>query len=275
MIEFCGFCTDLCACEISYGSNSTHCQFQLKTMASNTSTPPTKASRFDESTIVRKLSPVKPASSLEDMDTPTNKRHDISHISENFMSWTAHVQREGFPTQLLPSFRAVEAATKNAHICAIEYSRDGRQWRSDIGVCLYVDSRGVTQKNFVVHLPNDGFSNVDESLLPNDDFFYVDESLLPVLATNNSNPKHMNTCSEGWAYLHQDLWQKLTPFEKFARQWFGYDGTKKLQRQIMYNGVRNRMDISLRCPQTKVGVDFVFEPGYPVPEVPEDFWQAA
>lgn len=252
-------------------------------MASSTSTPPTKASRFDESSMValmhvesipkasykewlaeknRKLSPVKPASSLEDMDTPTKKRHDISYISENFKSWTECVQREGFPIQL-PSFQAVEAATANAlpiqGTIPIDYSRDGLDWRSDIRVCLSVDSRGVMWKNFVVHLPNDGF-------------FYVDESLLPVLATNKRNPKHMNTCSEGWAYLDQCLWPKLMPFEQFARQWFGYDDTKKLQRQIMYNDVSNRMDVSLRCPETNVGIDFVFEPGYPVPEVPEDFW---
>lgn len=62
------------------------------------------------------------------------------------------------------------------------------------------------------------------------------------------------------------------PFEKFAPEWFGYDDTKKLQRQIMYNDASNHMDVSLRCPETTVFIDFVFEPGYPVPEVAEDFW---
>ena len=82
----------------------------------------------------------------------------------------------------------------------------------------------------------------------------------------------MNTCSEGWAYLDKQIWPKLAPFEDFARNWFGYDPSKKLQRQIMYNDTSNRLDISLRCPELHVGIDFVFEPGYPVPDVPEDFW---
>ena len=35
----------------------------------------------------RKLSPVKTAESLSDMDSPTKKRHDIRHISQIRQSW--------------------------------------------------------------------------------------------------------------------------------------------------------------------------------------------
>ena len=64
----------------------------------------------------------------------------------------------------------------------------------------------------------------------------------------------------------------LEDFEKFAREWYGYNDTHKLQRQIMYNDASNRIDISLQCTTTHVGIDFVFEPGFPVPEVPDNFW---
>lgn len=253
-------------------------------MASEESaTPPAKAtaSRFDESPMValmhvesipktsykewladknKRLSPVKPAASLDDMDSPTKKRHDISYICENFLDWSNRVNREGCPITL-PTLQEVQAATEGSVPLPIDYGRDGLIWRSDIRVCLLVDNMDVLWKNLVLYLPNDGF-------------FYVDEALLPVLAKDKRNPRHMNSCSEGWAYLDKCLWPKLIPFEEFARKWFGYDDddNKKLQRQILYNDVNNRMDVCLRCPQTKVGIDFSFEPGYPVPEVPEDFW---
>ena len=244
-------------------------------------TPPAKQSRFDESSMValmyvesipqasyqewmaeksKKLSPIKPAASLKDMDTFTKKRHDIAYICDNLMSWSSRVSRESCPITL-PTFQEVQAAEGGNVPLPIDYDRDGLTWRSDIRICLLVDNKDVLWKNFVVHLPNDGF-------------FYVDEGLLPVLATDERNSRHMKSCSEGWAYLDQCLWPKLAPFEIFARQWFGYndDDNKKLQRQILYNDVKNRMDICLRCPATKVGIDFSFEPGYPVPEVPEEFW---
>ena len=249
-------------------------------MASEQSaTTPAKASRFDESPMValmyvesipktsykdwladknKRLTPVKPAASLDDMDSLTKKRHDISYICENFLDWLNRVNRDGCPITL-PTLQEVQEATQGNVPLPIDYDRDGLIWRSDIRVCLLVDHKDVLWKNLVVHLPNDGF-------------FYVDEALLPVLAKDKRNARHMNSCSEGWAYLDKCLWPKLFPFEEFARKWFGYDGNKKPQRQILYNDVNNRVDICLRCPETKVGIDFLFEPGYPVPEVPEDFW---
>ena len=86
------------------------------------------------------------------------------------------------------------------------------------------------------------------------------------------NQRHMKNCSEGWAYLEDTVWPKLEAFENSARTWYGYDSEKKLQRQILYNDTSNRLDVSFRCPQTKVGINFVFEPGFPVPDVPEEFW---
>lgn len=213
-------------------------------MASNESatTPPAKASasRFDESPMValmyvesipkasykewvaeksKKPSPVKPAASFEDMDSPTKKRHDISYICENFLAWFKRVSREGCPITL-PTLQDVQAATEANVPLPIDYDRDGLIWRSDIRVCLLVDNKDVLWKIFVVNIPNDGF-------------FYVDEALLPVLASDKRNARHMNNCSEGWAYLDKCLWPKLIPFEEFARKWFGYDGHDKLQRQIL------------------------------------------
>lgn len=102
--------------------------------------------------------------------------------------------------------------------------------------------------------------------LLNDGFFYVTESLQPVLASNRRNELHLKTCSD------QQVWPRLTAFDAFAREWFGYDESRELRRQIMYQDGENRMDIYLLCPESNVSVDFVFEPGFPVPDVPEDFW---
>jgi hypothetical protein len=208
----------------------------------------------------KRLFPAKPATSVDDMDSPTKRRHDISYICENFLEWSNRVNREGCPISL-PTLQEVQAATEGNAPLPIDYVRDGLIWRSDIRVCLLVDHKDVLWKHFLVHLPNDGF-------------FYVNEALLPVLAKDKRNARHMNTRSEGWAYLDKCLWPKLIPFEKFARKWFGYDNddNKKLQRQILYNEFNNQMDICFRCPETKVGIDFSLEPGYPVPEVPEEFW---
>ena len=202
----------------------------------------------------RKLSPVKTAESLSDMDSPTKKRHDIGYISEILQSWkTVYALSPNFP-----SLRHVVEATVSTASSFIDFERDGRKWRSDYRICQLTDNHGVWN-NLVIHLPSDGF-------------FYVAENLLPVLASNRRNAQHMQTCSEGWAYLERTVWPKLDPFKDFARSWYGYDVEKALQRQILYNDTSNRMDICFRCPETKVGIDFVFEPGYPVPDVPKEFW---
>jgi hypothetical protein len=216
----------------------------------------------------KRLSPVKPAgpSDLKEMDSPTKKRHDIGYLCENLESWVTQLNQPTVQVPgnavvtVLPSLdqvRAVSGAGDTGSI-AMNYNRDGLIWRSDVRMSI-LDDNNVDWKNVVIHLPNDGF-------------FYVEESLLPVLATNCRNERHMKTCSEGWAYLDSQVWPKLARFEIFACNWFGYDPSKKLQRQIMYNDISNRLDISLRCPELHVGIDFVFEPGYPVPDVPAKFW---
>jgi hypothetical protein len=196
----------------------------------------------------RNLSPVKPAT--------TCSLDDIEHISENLESWTKRLSEHGNP---IPSFAQVQAATAPTVATSLDYDRDDLIWRSDFRICISYDNKKNVYNNLVINLPNDGF-------------FYVNESLLPVLAVDRRNKRHMNTCSEGWAYLDHSVWPKLERFEQFAREWYGYDDTKKLQRQILYNDTSNRMDISLHCPATSVSIDFVFEPGYPVPVVPEEFW---
>lgn len=56
---------------------------------------------------------------------------------------------------------------------------------------------------------------------------------------------------------------------KSLPEWFE---NQNFRRQILWNDLNNRMDICLLCPETDVSIDFVFEPGYPVPEVPDEFW---
>lgn len=202
-----------------------------------------------------RLSPVKPAASLDYMDSPTKKRHDIGYISENLESWTTRLADMGDPTN---TFAQVQAATTSTGPTAVNYKRDGLEWRSDFRIFVVYDGKGTSKKSLTLHLPNDGF-------------FYVAESLLPVLASgrvNDKDPDHR----DGWAFLDQCLWPKLEHFEKYARKWFGYDEEKKLRRQVVYNDSANRMDISLLCPDTNVSIDFVFEPGFPATEVPDNFW---
>jgi hypothetical protein len=202
-----------------------------------------------------KLHPISSATekNLKDMDTPTKERHDIGYISQNLESWK--LSAEAAPTACIPTFDEVKAAKDTTVPTELEYERDGLVWRSDCHV--EVLSKGaVPLRRLVLHFPNDGF-------------FYVDESLLPVLAGDQCNDRHENTCREGWAFLDQQVWPKLTAFETFVREWFGYDESNKIQRQIVYHGDENRMDICLLCPETNVAVDFVFKPGFPVPE---EFW---
>lgn len=118
------------------------------------------------------------------------------------MDWSDRMNRDGCQI-LLPSDRRLRPFVGRLWS---EWS----YWRSDIRVCLLVDNNDVLWKNIVVHLPNDGF-------------LYVDEALLPVLANDRRNPRHMNDCSEGWAYLDKCLWPKPVPFEDFTRKWFGHD----------------------------------------------------
>jgi hypothetical protein len=40
----------------------------------------------------------------------------------------------------------------------------------------------------------------------------------------------------------------------------------------MYNDKKNRMDFVLQCRKTMVSIEFSFEPGFPIPEVPDEFW---
>jgi hypothetical protein len=78
------------------------------------------------------------------------------------------------------------------------------------------------------------------------------QSLLPALASDQRNYRHMHTCREGWAFLDQQVWSKLTAFETFVREWFGFDESKKNRVQIVYHDDANRMYICVLCPETNV-----------------------
>jgi hypothetical protein len=57
-----------------------------------------------------------------------------------------------------------------------------------------------------------------------------------------------------------------------ALEWFGYLESKKIGHQIVHHGDVNCMDSCVLCPETSVAVDFVFEPGLPVADVPDELW---
>ena len=198
------------------------------------------------------------AESLRQMDSPTKERHDIGYISNNFAAWKLRLNAEEAP--ILPSFDEVKNATTDTKRQELRYEKDGLVWRSDYFVRVIRGKKPrVLIRRLVLHFPNDGF-------------FYVEESLLPILASGHNNERHLEDAAGGWAYLDKEVWTKLTAFEEFARDWFGYGREKKLQRQILYNDEQNRMDICMRCPETSVSIEFSFEPGFPVPEVPDEFW---
>lgn len=114
-----------------------------------------------------------------------------------------------------PSFQQVRASTASTAASLIDFERDGLKWRSDYRICQLTDSQGVWN-NLVIRLRNDVF-------------FYVAENLLPVLASNRRNSRHLQTCSEGWAYIPGAHYlAEVELFEDFASAWYGYDAEKKV-----------------------------------------------
>jgi hypothetical protein len=148
-------CTQLLLNYYNNSKNFTLEESKGRSMASDESaTPPakTKASLIDESPMValmyvksipkisykqwladknKRVSPVKPAASLDDMDPPTKRRHDISYICESFLDWSNLVNREGCPI-MLPTLQKVQEATEGSVPLPIDYDRDGLIWLSDI-----------------------------------------------------------------------------------------------------------------------------------------------
>jgi hypothetical protein len=61
------------------------------------------------------------AQNLEDMDTPTKQRHDISFISQNLESWKWRLEEKGNP---LPPFSQVRAATDLVGPFPLDYERE-------------------------------------------------------------------------------------------------------------------------------------------------------
>jgi hypothetical protein len=208
-----------------------------------------------------KLDPMAPVTDedFQFMDTPTKKRHDIGYICKKLESWKLSVDEV---ENYLPKFHVVQAANHQTTIGELEYEKDGLAWHSDCQIHVRQERRRggehVCVRRLVLQFPNDGF-------------FYVDESLLDLLARNKHNERHAKNCPDGWAYLNGVVWPKLAAFDTFAREWFGYDASKKLRKQIMYNDDANRMDICVLCTETNVAIDFVFEPGFPVPHVSAEF----
>ena len=164
------------------------------------------------------------------MDTPTKERHDVGYLSKILESWKS-VPKAKFPS----SVEKVSNADYPTMPIEVQFERDGLKWRSDYRICILEDCRG-SWANLFIHLPNDGF-------------FYVEESLLDVLKSDCPNIRHENACREGWAYLEASVWPKLKDFETFACTWYGYDDNAKLEHQILYNDARNRLDIACTAPR--------------------------
>jgi hypothetical protein len=95
----------------------------------------------------QKLSPIKPATNLDDIDTPTKKRHDIGYISENLESSTHRLsKKEGTP--IIPSFAQVQAATVTVGAISVDYDRDGLTWRSVVRICISHDNKNNVWNNW-------------------------------------------------------------------------------------------------------------------------------
>jgi hypothetical protein len=199
------------------------------------------------------------ALAMMDMDDDMRTRHQIGYVSENLKSWASAFETSGLE---LP-----KPGEKSPNPTVLRYGHDGVKWRSDWRVIVEYDTSAkgdpIVEHRLVIHLPNDGFFYVEESV----------ESVLKIKKTAIVNDRHEQR--NGWALVDPEAWGELAPFEEFARQWFGYTDGEKLRRMILYNATSNRLDICLQCaknPKKLNGIEFSLEPGFPLTPIPENFW---
>jgi hypothetical protein len=188
-------------------------------------------------------------------------RHSIGYLCENLKSWqnalvVAAKGTEHGLTMNLPRPGDIPPQ----HVTELQYEHDSLFWRSNWRVLVpgkVVGKKLVVEHRLVIRLPNNGF-------------FYVEESVLPIKKSGIENDRH--TEREGWAIVDPEAWTELGPFEIIARKWFGYNDDQKLRRMILYNSTANRVDNCLLCPETLNGIEFSFEPGFPLSPIPDEFW---
>ena len=188
------------------------------------------------------------------MDSPTTKRHDLAYFCTLLGSLTDEIELfEAAGVRVVPSYAAIRNASNSTVPIESIFSHDGARWRADTRIKLtnlHINGTPVLEKKLIVHLPNDGIISLKDGLYQ-------------VGKTNLTNNEHGWTCPQGWALLKPEVWAKLQPFEEWARKWYGYPPGQKLQKQVLINDERNRMDIKLRCLATNVAIGFCFEPGVP------------
>ena len=106
--------------------------------------------------------------------------------------------------------------------------------------------------------------------MPNDGYFYIngtemEEFLGKVDKTGVLNPRHRNTCYDGWKKLNKQVWEQLTPFKEFMLGWFGADTDKsRIEHTVLYHSDANRMDLCMRHVDEHIGIEFSFEHSYPL-----------
>jgi hypothetical protein len=95
--------------------------------------------------------------------------------------------------------------------------------------------------------------------------FLVDGRLVQITATKN-------TCPEGWLVFKRGetadrVKTQLGDFKAFAVAWFGTDD---ILQSVLYNPSNWQIDICFQHKTTNIGLEFGFEPDWPVPA--EDYW---
>ncbi|KAL3910596.1 MAG: hypothetical protein SGILL_007632 [Bacillariaceae sp.] len=201
------------------------------------------------------------------MSPSTRARYQLGGFGDNLSDWsTAYTgfeedYGEGY---VLPTFAQVQSGSWGKTKFELEYERDGQIWPSDVRLferAVYCPQTKQTKlrKTVVVHLANDGC-------------FYAEEALLDTTSSNRENLRHKHTCKDGWAYLSPSEWTKLTPFDAFSRQWYGYPPEQKIRKSALYNDKSNRLDICFECPATNIVLEFSFEPTPPIQAEGDDLW---
>ena len=181
------------------------------------------------------------------------ERRDLSYLNYILASWQRGVVQVGAsnPERAFPTYSQVAAMNAPTHIF-IPYEHAGVKWRSSYRVKI----EGATSK-LIVHLANDGF-------------LYFNPADVEIDTVGND--RHKKTCPSGWKVFKQGavadgVKTKLADFKAFAVAWFGTDA---IRQSVLYNPTGWRIDICFQHKDTNVGLEFSFEPDWPVPA--EDYW---
>ena len=182
------------------------------------------------------------------------ERRDLSYLSFILSSWQrgAIALAAARPARAFPTHAQVQELEASTTKNYIKYEHAGVKWRSSHFVKI-----DDTETNLIVHLANDGF-------------LYFNPADLEV--DKVSNDRHKNTCPTGWMVFKTGdaadrVKEQLADFKAFAVAWFG---SNSIRQSVLYNPQSWRIDICFQSKETGVGLEFSFEPDWPVPV--ENYW---